>query len=84
MKIEDYLNDLWKYSPSTNEWTWIGGSNITAQSGIYGTLGISNSSNIPGARYGSNSWTDSMGNFWIFGGYGYDSIGHLGIKFYFI
>ena len=22
------LNDLWRYSPSTNLWTWMGGSNI--------------------------------------------------------
>ncbi|MGB8989357.1 MAG: hypothetical protein WCC37_22355, partial [Candidatus Sulfotelmatobacter sp.] len=29
-----YLNDLWKYSGG--EWTWIGGSNLTNQSGTYG------------------------------------------------
>ena len=28
---------------------------------------------MPGARYGSISWTDGSGNLWLFGGYGYDS-----------
>ena len=73
MNIKGYLNDLWKYSTSTNEWTWIGGSNTSDQSGIYGTLGISNTSNIPGARYSSSCWIDSIGNFWMFGGYGYSA-----------
>jgi Chitobiase/beta-hexosaminidase C-terminal domain len=37
------FNDLWKFSPSTDEWTWMGGSNTVAsnggQPGVYGTLG---------------------------------------------
>jgi hypothetical protein len=38
--------------------------------GIYGTLGVASSSNVPGARYGAESWTDSTGNLWLFGGTG--------------
>ncbi len=32
------LNDLWKYS--AGEWTWISGSNLGDQPGIYGTQGV--------------------------------------------
>ncbi|MDH5716183.1 MAG: DUF4215 domain-containing protein [Spirochaetia bacterium] len=67
------LNDLWKFD-GTN-WTWISGSNIINQAGVYGTKGIAAATNIPGARYFSISWTDSSGNFWLFGGNGYDSTG---------
>jgi hypothetical protein len=62
------LNDLWKYSPSTAEWTWVGGSNLANQSGIYGTLGTAAAGNIPGQRFAAVSWTDAKGNFWLFGG----------------
>ena len=33
---------------------------------------------VPGGRVGANSWIDSSGNFWIFGGIGYDSAGNVG------
>jgi len=51
------------------------GSNLQNQIGIYGTQGIPSSLNIPGARYGASNWIDSNDNFWLFGGFGYDSIG---------
>lgn len=73
------MNDLWKYSPSSSEWTWVGGSNTFDASGVYGTQGMAAATNVPGAREGSLSWTDAKGNFWLFGGYGYDSTGHLGM-----
>jgi hypothetical protein len=66
------LNDVWKYNPSANEWTWIKGDNIIDQTAVYGNKGVSNAANKPGARYVSTSWTDESGNFWMFGGYGYD------------
>lgn len=69
-----YLNDLWKYS--AGEWTWVGGSNAFGQSGTYGTEGTPAPSNIPGARSYAVRWTDAAGNFWLFGGEGYDSAGH--------
>ncbi|MFZ3218269.1 MAG: kelch repeat-containing protein [Candidatus Acidiferrales bacterium] len=72
-----YLNDLWKYSGG--EWTWIGGSNLTNQSGTYGTQGTAAASNIPGARFLSTSCTDAAGNLWLFGGYAYDSTGTPGL-----
>jgi N-acetylneuraminic acid mutarotase len=72
---EDELNDLWKFTPSTGQWTWVSGSNIAAQPGTYGTLGSPSGSNIPGGRQSEAAWIDSSGNLWLFGGYGYDSTG---------
>ncbi len=71
-------------TPSTaNEWTWMGGSSTVpatyeGQPGVYGTLGVAASSNVPGSRNGAVRWTDSSGNFWLFGGAGFDSNGTEG------
>jgi N-acetylneuraminic acid mutarotase len=69
------LNDLWEFNPSTTEWTWVGGSNTANAIGVYGTLGVASTSNVPGGRWNAVSWTDRSGNFWLFGGNGYDSTG---------
>ena len=86
----DTLGDLWEFSPSKNEWTWMGGkstvpcqvvgSNIDChpESGVYGTLGTPAATNMPGARFGAMTWTDSDGNFWLFGGQGYDATVYSG------
>jgi N-acetylneuraminic acid mutarotase len=70
------LSDLWEYDPKTQQWTWVGGSNVGSTSGVYGTLGVAATGNQPGARENSVSWTDTSGNFWLFGGYGLDSSGN--------
>jgi N-acetylneuraminic acid mutarotase len=69
----DYLNDLWKYDPTTLEWTWVSGSNTVNQAGVYGTQGTADPSNVPGARADAVSWIDASGKLWLFGGNGYDS-----------
>jgi uncharacterized repeat protein (TIGR03803 family) len=69
------LNDLWKFNPTADEWTWVSGSNSLNQSGIYGTQGLPASPNVPGARYDAVSWIDGGGNLWLFGGNGADSTG---------
>ena len=45
----------------------------TDQAGVYGTKGVPDAANVPGARDESISWTDSAGNVWLFGGIGYGS-----------
>jgi N-acetylneuraminic acid mutarotase len=72
------LNDLWEFNPSTNEWAWMGGSNIADQLGHYGVKGTAAAANMPGARDAASAWTDSNGNFWLFGGNGYDGEGGEG------
>ena len=68
-------NDLWKYAPAAQNWTWVSGSDTRDHAGIYGTKGISDPSNVPGSRSVAVSWIDSQGNLWLFGGSGLDSAG---------
>jgi N-acetylneuraminic acid mutarotase len=73
-----YLNDMWQFNTSTNQWTWMGGSNVLNcagvptgncyQQGVYGTLGVSAAGNIPTGRDYAAGWTDNDGNFWLFSG----------------
>lgn len=75
------LNDLWEVNPSTNEWAWMGGSSVVNNgpiSGVYGTLGIPGAENLPGIRASATSWTDKDGNFWLWGGTGFDANGTYG------
>ena len=72
------LGDLWEYSSSTKEWTWASGKDSVNGDAEYGTLGTASASNLPGARYAASQWTDSSGNLWLFGGYGYASTGTAG------
>jgi N-acetylneuraminic acid mutarotase len=72
------LNDLWKYNTATNQWSWISGSNTINSAGIYGTIQVAATGNIPGGRFGGVSWLDLSGNLWLFGGFGNDESGTVG------
>lgn len=63
-----YLNDLWRFDPAAETWTWVKGSNTSNQASVYGTQGVAAPENTPGARLGSVTWTDSAGRLWLFGG----------------
>jgi gliding motility-associated-like protein len=65
------FNDLWKYNPTINEWTWVKGPQLgTNLSGIYGTQGVpSVLNNPPALGYGANCWTDTAGDLWLFAGF---------------
>jgi N-acetylneuraminic acid mutarotase len=69
------LNDLWMFDPVTSEWTWVSGGPLGMEIGLYGTKGETDPSNRPGARYYGVSWVDTLGNFWLFGGWGNDAYG---------
>ena len=79
-----FLNDLWQFTPATNEWTWVGGSStlpcndVCGQYGVYGTLGVPFPQNVPGGRQGGAHWTDGSGNFWLFAGTGFGVSGTYG------
>src|SRR5688572_22196681 len=66
---QGFLNDMWRYNPTTNEWTWMKGGNAVAQTGVYGTQGVPAPANVPGSRMAYAAWKDLSGNFWIFGGW---------------
>lgn len=64
----DCLNDLWMYNPVNNRWTWMGGDQYLWGGASYGIKGVSSTTNKPGPRQGSISWTDKSNNLWLFGG----------------
>jgi N-acetylneuraminic acid mutarotase len=68
-----YLNDIWEFNPSNNDWVWMGGSDTL--SGNYGAapptyIPSAGAAYVPGGREGASSWTDNNGNLWLFGGLG--------------
>lgn len=76
----DLCNALWKFDPSTNEWIWVSGSSTTKSFGNYGTQGVPGPNNVPSARgLGITSWVDLSGDLWLFGGYGHDASGNIGV-----
>jgi N-acetylneuraminic acid mutarotase len=83
------LDDLWEFNPTSNKWTFVSGAQTVAtcgsflfgyyacdQAGAYGTQGTAGGSNIPGGRTSPETWTDSSGNLWLFGGSGADAAGN--------
>jgi len=63
-----YYNDLWKYDPTTNMWTWVRGSATPNSNGSYGTMGVASPTNDPPARSLYSHWKSLNGDLWFFGG----------------
>ncbi len=63
----NYLNDMWKYNPGTNEWTWMDGDSLINVPRNCGIKGVPSPANEPGGRQTHCSWKDANGNFWLFG-----------------
>ena len=61
------VNDLWKYTPSTNTWSWLSGSDAGSPA-VFGTQGVSSNINVPSARTQATTWTDPTGKLWLWGG----------------
>lgn len=59
---------LWRFDLKTNQWAWIDGDSSYATMASYGTRGIPSANHSPGSRFGSVSWTDGKGNFWLYSG----------------
>ncbi|GAB4092885.1 kelch repeat-containing protein [Flaviaesturariibacter terrae] len=64
-----FYNDLWKYSPASNTWTWMHGDTLADRPGNYGVKGVPHPLNKPAARSNAGCWIDSAGNLWLYGGY---------------
>jgi N-acetylneuraminic acid mutarotase len=73
-----FLNDLWMYNIAAGKWTFEGGDQTTGQTGVYGLQHDTSATYLPGAREQAVAWTDSNGNFWLFGGSGVSSTGASG------
>ncbi|MCB0782376.1 MAG: hypothetical protein KDC03_23045 [Flavobacteriales bacterium] len=74
--IDDYIyySDLWRFDTSTENWTWINGTQQVEQAPIHGTQGVPDISSTPGSRAEMiATWTDRDNNLWLFGGQAIDS-----------
>ncbi len=69
------FNDLWRYSPTTRQWTWMGGPNAGNGTASYGTMGVPSPSNLPGPRWAPATWRAADGSLWMLGGFGADAVG---------
>ncbi|MBA3649333.1 MAG: T9SS type A sorting domain-containing protein [Chitinophagales bacterium] len=65
---DKFYNDLWKYDPLINQWTWMGGTDSLDAVGHAGTKLIPDEANIPSARACTCSWADDTGNFYLYSG----------------
>jgi Galactose oxidase, central domain len=74
------LGDLWVYTKG--EWIWVKGPNSVSQKGLFGVapnpVVWPHYTDAPGSRWGAAYWTDPYGQFWMFGGEGFDSAGTNG------
>ncbi len=72
----DEVNDMWRYNPVTNNWTWMNGDSVGLSPGIYGTKCTAGQLNTPNARsFSSTTWIDSRGNLWLYsGGFGFSTV----------
>ena len=63
--------DLWMFNPTTLNWTWMNGDTTFNQTtGISAGQCVTNSTNIPGARYENRvCWTRGCNNFELFTGW---------------
>lgn len=73
LMTEKTFNDVWRYRPSVNKWTWVSGTNIVSDSGKYPPLYCKFYDNyFPAARlenqtaFSTNPCTKA---FWSFGGF---------------
>ena len=62
------FNDLWSFSPSTRQWTWVSGTNRQNEPGAPGTEGSGATTNAPYSRSNATAWIDTTGRLWLFGG----------------
>src|SRR3569832_168300 len=62
-------SDLWKFDPSTNDWTWIKGNHSVNFAGNYGIQGVPSPTNNPSCKgWGTPTWVDNNNNLWLYSG----------------
>lgn len=63
-----WYNDLWCFDPVKGYWTWMQGSDLAGQPGVYGVQGSAAAENIPRARSNAALLRDASGHVWLWGG----------------
>ena len=61
------LNDMWRFNPSTSEWAWLSGLNVSGANVTYDTLGATTALNNPGGRR-AMATAAKNGQLWLHGG----------------
>jgi hypothetical protein len=70
---------MWRLNLTDFRWTWIGGRNVIGSYGIYGTKGVPDGGNLPGARNSMQLHMDPVRQqMFIMGGFGQASTGSPG------
>ncbi|HEY3450164.1 MAG TPA: hypothetical protein VGK67_27670 [Myxococcales bacterium] len=62
----NWLGDLWWWDGA--RWTWLTGSSVANEAGVWGTKGVIDTLNTPGGRAYDSMAVDSTGAVWLFGG----------------
>ncbi len=75
-----WLNDYWCYDKDKGQWAHWAGSLTHGACGVYTTLGTLTNGDTPGGRAYGMGWTDGQGSLWLFGGYGLDRNGDIGVE----
>jgi len=74
------LSDMWAYDLDVGNWSWIAGPDVRDQAGDYGVFSVAQPTNNPGARWGAAMALDlARWRLLLFGGYGLDANGDLGL-----
>lgn len=71
--VGSYTNEMWMFDPSIGQWATMIENSLSGTGngeGVYQAADFWQQINTPGYRQTASSWTDSQGNFWMFGGYG--------------
>ena len=61
-------NTMWRYTISTDQWTWMSGSGTVVVPANYGTYRVEAATNMPGGRLSYTRWKDASDNMYIFAG----------------
>ncbi|MBK8612762.1 MAG: hypothetical protein IPN85_04600 [Flavobacteriales bacterium] len=61
--------DVWRYDPVVEEWTWLWGSGMLNETSDHGTLGVAAPTNTPGGRFGSVAVAKGDSVVYHFGGF---------------
>lgn len=66
----ELYDDVWKYDPDTNEWTWESGSNLPNPMNVVSSNCDPEINNRPSGRHESRACcSDCAGHFWTFGAF---------------
>lgn len=74
--LNGVFNDLWKYDPNTNQWTFMKGDMVLNGLGNYGVKGVEAPSNLPPARLSYTKWKALDGSFYIFAGGDFNNVNY--------